>query len=350
MRRRAFLGFVACCLSLLPVGLSVAAVEDVRVSPPVVHDNLAIYFVHGGSTPGVIPVSLEEALAAGRVQVRESGAVNELTVENISNDEVFVQAGDIVKGGRQDRVLSVDLLLPPHSGQVPIAVFCVESGRWSARGREDARRFSTATAAIPSHEAKLAMRAYAPAAAAVSNPGQGNVGGPTDTASRQEQIWTTVSKIQDRLAQAVGSPVAAPASPSSLQLSLENEKLQAMQAAYLSAFSGDPGSDVLGFVVAINGKISSGDVYASPALFRKVWPKLLAASVTEAIGEKDAKAVSAPPAEKLLGFLKAAQDAPESVVPLNSGVRLATRDGNAVAFAETRRVDGGWVHRNYLAK
>src|SRR6202030_1831249 len=104
-------------------------------------DNLAVYFVHGSAAEGPVPMSLEEALAQGWVKVSETGSINELTVENVGDDGVFVQAGDIVKGGRQDRVLSVDLLLPPHSGRVPIAAFCVEPGRWSARGQEDPRQF-----------------------------------------------------------------------------------------------------------------------------------------------------------------------------------------------------------------
>ena len=41
-------------------------------------------------------MSLEEALAKGRVKVSETGSVNALTVENVGDDEVFVQAGDIV--------------------------------------------------------------------------------------------------------------------------------------------------------------------------------------------------------------------------------------------------------------
>lgn len=98
MRRRTFMRFVACCVALLPVGTSVIAAEGVLVSGPIVHDNLAIYFVHGQATRGAVPVSLEEALANGRVKVRETGTVNELTVENVGNDEIFIQAGDIVKG------------------------------------------------------------------------------------------------------------------------------------------------------------------------------------------------------------------------------------------------------------
>ena len=195
MRRRTFMRFVACCVALLPVGTSVIAAEGVLVSGPIVHDNLAIYFVHGQATRGAVPVSLEEALANGRVKVRETGTVNELTVENVGNDEIFIQAGDIVKGGRQDRVLSVDLLLPPRSGQLPIAAFCVESGRWSARGQEDSRQFSTAAAAMPSHEAKLAIRSYMAAAPSTMPIGQANSADRSraDTGSRQEQIWATVA-------------------------------------------------------------------------------------------------------------------------------------------------------------
>ena len=147
-------------LRLQPFGATLFAADAARVSGPIVHDNLAIYLVHGAATGGAVPLTLQEAMAKGTVKVHETGSVNELTVENVGSDEVFVQAGDIVKGGRQDRVLSVDLLLPPRSGQVSIAAFCVEHGRWSGRGKEDRRQFASAAAAMPSRKAKVAMRAY----------------------------------------------------------------------------------------------------------------------------------------------------------------------------------------------
>ncbi len=354
MRRRSFMRLLVSCVALLPFGLPAAAAAGLRVSGPIVHANLAIYLVHGAAAGGAVPMSLEEALANGRVKVEETGSVNELTVENLGNDEVFVQAGDIVKGGRQDRVLSVDLLLPPHSGQVPIAAFCVESGRWSARGGEDAREFSTAAAAMPSHEAKLAMRAYTASMATLPRSGAPSPVGAysADTGARQEEIWASVKKTQNLLAHSVGAPVAAAASPSSLQLSLESEKLKAAQAAYLGALQGAAASDadIVGYVAAVNGKISGGDVYASPALFRKMWRKLIAANVTEAISEKDAAGPAPPSADKVKAFLVAAESAPQSERALNASVRLATRDGDHSLYAETRRADGGWVHRNYLAK
>jgi hypothetical protein len=357
MCRRAFVRLVMSFAALLPFGSILAAADGPRISGPIVHDNLAIYLVHGAPATGATPRTLQDALAEGLVKVRETGSVNELTVENVGDDEVFIQAGDIVKGGQQDRVLSVDLLLPPHSGILPIAAFCVEPGRWSARGHEDAKQFSSAAAAMPSHEAKLAMRAYAVAAGAPRSTADRSDPGSqsrehANTGERQQEIWADVAQTQNSLARSVGAPVAAPASPSSLQLSLENEKLKQAQAAYTAALQGAGESDVdiVGYVFAVNGKINSADVYASNALFRTMWPKLLAANVTEAIGEKDTGGAAPPTVNDIERFLAAAGTAPASVRTLNGNVQLATRDGASALYTETRRTDGSWVHQNYLAK
>ena len=181
--------------------------EGIRVSGPVVHENLAVYFIHGKSAAGKVPLTLEEAMAKGVVKVRETGNVNQLEIENLGKDEVFVQAGDIVKGGQQDRTLMVSLLLPAQSGSVPIASFCVEEGRWSARGREDVKNFSTAAAAVPSREMKIAMKAPLPAQPAAGRPDCRSRGGRrhdrapcgSDTSVRQQQVWEGVRKTQARL-------------------------------------------------------------------------------------------------------------------------------------------------------
>jgi hypothetical protein len=357
MRRRAFVHLAAFFVASLAFGSPAFAADDIRVSGPIVHDNIAIYLLHGSAAGGpAAPVTLQEALAKGSVKVDETGSVNELTVENLGNDEVFVQAGDIVKGGRQDRVLSVDLLLPPHSGQVSIAAFCVEHGRWSARGDEDAGLFSGAPNAMPSQEARLAMRAYTNAAAATP-PRSGGDAGPSraaaaDTGQSQQTIWSTVKKMQERLTRSVGAPMAAPASPSSLELSLENEKLKKAQAAYIKALQdrGEAGADVVGYVFAVNGRINSGDIYASNALFRKMWSKQLSANVTEAISKKDAPGAAPPSVKEVETFLASAETGAKTERAVNANVGLATRDGDASLYAETHRPDGSWVHRNYLAR
>src|SRR5215510_308084 len=68
------------------------AEQGIRVSGPHSYANLAIYFVHGPSAPGPIPLTLQEAVAKGSVQVIETGRVNELEIENSGSEPVFVQA------------------------------------------------------------------------------------------------------------------------------------------------------------------------------------------------------------------------------------------------------------------
>src|ERR1700690_4063577 len=177
---------------LMAAGAASAALNSAPwpMSGPVSHDNLAVYFVHGPSKAGPVPLTLQEALTQGAVRVSETGNVNALAIENFGEQTVFVQAGDIVKGGQQDRTLTVSLLLPPKSGRISIASFCVEHGRWSARGNEDVRTFATSGVAVPSREMKLAMQAPIPGAS--SNAG-------TTTGSRQQKVWDGVQLAQEKL-------------------------------------------------------------------------------------------------------------------------------------------------------
>lgn len=325
-----------------------------RVSGPYVHENLAIYFVHGPSAPGAVPLTLTEAMAKGRVQVFETGQVNELRIENTGEEEVFIQAGDMVKGGRQDRVLMVSLVLPPRSGQVPIASFCVEPGRWSARGGEDAAKFSSAREAMPSRKTLAIMAAPSVDGAGAMRPAGGNnlqVG--SDTSTRQRLVWDEVAKMQADLSTGINASVAAPQSASSLQLALEHGKLNEVRQAYLGALEqqGLKDADVVGYVAAINGRPVSANLYPSNGLFQKMWQKQLTAAVTEAIGERAAAVVPpAPPASTAQDFLRAAEKGAAQQRETILHMRQETREGDATLYSETQRASGGWVHKNYLAK
>jgi hypothetical protein len=323
-----------------------------RITGPVVHENLAVYFVRGPSAPGKVPLTLEEAMARRVVQVRETGNVNQLEIENLGNDEVFIQSGDIVKGGQQDRTLMVSLVLPPKSGRVSIASFCVEQGRWSARGGEDVKNFSTSAAAVPSREMKIAMKAPKPAP--VPSPTQSSrlpMGYAAETGLRQREVWDEVAKAQQKLSGTLGGRVNSGQSASSLQLALENEKLVDAQKAYVNALrkAGEAEGDIIGYVFAVNGKLNSADVYPSNGLFRKMWGKLLNASAIEAIGHRNDPRVDAPSIEAVTAFLTDAERGALEQKPLNAGVRLDTRDSDKAYYFETARA-GNWVHRNYLAK
>jgi len=349
--------------ALATVGASSGAAladQGTRISGPHTYQNLAVYFVHGTSAGGAVPLTLQEALAKGQVQVVETGQVNELQIENTGTEHVFIQAGDIVKGGKQDRVLTVSLLLPAKSGSVPIASFCVEQGHWSARGKEDQSKFSSAGEAMPSRSALLAMSAPPPEPKArpegPNAPTTARLGRPADeVAEKQRRVWDSVATTQKKLSQGLGAAVASPQSTSSLQLSLENEKLKEARTGYIKALrpGGEKDADVIGYVVAINGKMSAANIYPSNALFRKMWDKQLAAVVTEAIGEKQGAAPAAsppPPAPAVKDFLAAAEKGKSYERALAAGMQQEVRDADKSLFNEARSADGNWVHRSYLAK
>jgi hypothetical protein len=320
---------------------------------------LSVFLVHaepaGGGNTGAY-LTLDEALASNQAAVYETGDVNELQVENKSKDRtLFIQAGDIVKGGRQDRVLSLSFVLPPKSGEVPIAAFCVEHGRWSARGSESTAAFASAAEAMPSLKAKLAMSAPRPAASAPMAAGlNAELGASADTRYlRQAEVWDSVAETQSKLTGSLNEPVAAAASATSLQLSLENEKLKEAQGAYVKALqaAGEKGDDIVGYVFAINGRIASADVYPSNALFRKMWPKQLAAGATAAIGEKSGSTgAPAPSPQAAEQFLTAAEAGRSDRETISSFSQREVRDADKSVYVEAQRSTGAWVHRSYLAK
>ena len=328
-----------------------AAAGDLKISGPHTHGNLAVYFIHGESAKGPVPLTLAEGLERGGVRVFETGDVNELKIENAGDQPVFIQSGDIVKGGRQDRVITSSLILKPKSGEVPLAAFCVEHGRWSSRGGESATYFESAAEAVPSREAKLAMKAPRTVSAL------GAVGardGGDSVSARQTDVWASVARTQAKLASGLNASVESEASATSLQLSLENEKLQKTRAEYVDALKteGESGDDIVGYAFAVNGKLNSADVYESNGLFRKMWLKQLQSAATEAIGERDdkAKPAEAPAADLVKTFLADAKQGAVTHDGVTSGNRIEVRDSvKAVYFAATPSASAV-VHENYLAK
>src|SRR5947209_16707191 len=134
--------------------------SEFQLSGPFNHENLTIFLIHG---PDKLKdkkfLTLQEALEQKKVVVHETSNVNQLTIENLSaNEEIFIQSGEIVKGGKQDRLLSIDLIVSAHSGKVPISSFCVEHGRWVKRGNEATDKFSSSADIAASKELRLASK------------------------------------------------------------------------------------------------------------------------------------------------------------------------------------------------
>ncbi|HYL72722.1 MAG TPA: DUF6569 family protein [Bryobacteraceae bacterium] len=330
MRTLYLSALVACGVLLAAPGT-----DDYRVSGPYTHDNLSIFLIHGKSD-GKTYLTLREGLEQKKVVVYETKQVNELAIENLSDEDVFVQGGDIVKGGQQDRVLPTDFLLPAKSGRVPISSFCVEPGRWTRRGSEPAQNFSVSTETVVNADMAKAMKVK----------------------KNQGDVWSEVAKTQGALmattvasSDARANPTHSFTPPSSLQLTLESKAVAKAVDGYLKALARavDGKPDIVGFAFAVNGTINSADIYASSELFRAMWPKLLKSGAVEAVRslQKDQK-FEPPPATTVEAVLHAKDIAKTSTAKVGKITLVNGETGKQLVF-ESR--DGeALIHRNYIAK
>jgi hypothetical protein len=250
--------------------------DDYQLSGPYRCENLSIFLIHGNDkVSGKKFLSLAEALDRQLVTIHETGDVNRLTAQNHSADSyIFIQSGDIVKGGRQDRTLGQDILLPPKSGKIALDSFCVEQGRWSQRGKETAATFSSSSKYLSSKELKLAAK----------------------RAKSQTEVWKAVADEQARLSQNVGQSVRNDASATSLQLSLESKALEEKSRKYQQTLwpIGQSEKDAVGFAYAIDGQFTTAEIYGSRVLFQKLWPKLIEAATCESIALYQPRPVAVP--------------------------------------------------------
>ncbi len=313
-----------------PLPPSASAAEQVRVAEPLAHENLTVFFVHGPDAVSNAKVAtLQEALEAGWAVVHETESVNQLSVENKSAEyELFIQEGDIIKGGKQDRMIAVDMLLPPKSGVVPFPAHCVEQGRWTGRGGEAATHFQKSTKCAVGNDIKLA-NAY----------------------GQQGEVWKNVKENQEKISAKVGVKINGAESESSFQLALENGTLQAKVADYEQALraAGETRKNVIGVVFVVNGKVTGAEVYGSNAIFQKAWPKLLNSAATEALAEKTDKTLPPAPSAKEVERYLACADREEPPARGTESDVPQLRDGttNAAAFSgvsdttRTRLLAGG---------
>ena len=329
MMTRSLLSILGCAVLAAPGVFA----DEYRLSGPYTHDNLSIFLIHSAAKkPGAKYITLQEAMDQKKVIVYETSSVNQLAIENLSDTDIYIQSGDIVKGGKQDRVFPDDFILPTKSGKVPISSFCVEHGRWMRRGSEAADRFHASNEALPIKALKMAAR---------------------DEHS-QASVWDEVARAQHKFAAALGSGVMASPSPTSMQLALENSQVTAAVDAYLRDLSKIPDGkpDVVGYTFAINGKVNSADMYASNDLFRRMWPKLLRASAAEALTERNSASAQAPvdPA-RVRDFLRQAGVGHESARGVAERARVLRTDSDKAVLFETQdNKQPGWVHRSYVAK
>jgi hypothetical protein len=314
--------------------------ENYTLSQSYTCDNLTIFLVIGAdSLPEARFLTLQEALEQEQLIVHETRDVNELAIENLSAEEVYLQAGDIVKGGWQDRVLAYDVIAPAQSGRIPVGAFCVEQGRWRQRtdesGREESEfRFRSSDHRVHSKALKVA---------AFVN-------------TSQSEVWDKVSEAQDRLSAKLGVPVRESLSATSLQLTLEHERINEEVDRYvreLASIVDRAEGNVIGYAFAINGQVNSAEVYASGALFRKLWLKLLKANAVEAVAEfeegKNLDAVSVEQVKAYLDDNARGKAVEQQVTPRIRVVKYETDKTILQATCDQAR-NGAWIHSSCLVK
>ena len=171
----------------------------------------------------------------------------ELLVDNRGKVAVLLLAGEILVGGKQNRVLKEDLLLPPSSGARNIYVYCVERGRWN-EGRKDFE--SKSSFAQPGVRAYLMRKAP------------------------QSDVWSAVGRAA-REAQA-SSPT------DSYQQIYEQPEVKAHLADLERGLASAAAPGAYGAAAFTGSGLSGLDLFHAPALFAREWPKLLRAHAVEA--------------------------------------------------------------------
>ncbi|MEM6965293.1 MAG: DUF6569 family protein [Bacteroidota bacterium] len=198
-------------------------------------------------------------------RMEDSDAVNNLTVQNKSQDTIYLMAGDVVKGGNQDRVLAQDMVLPPRT-LANVEVFCVEQGRWDYRSDE---------AEDLDQEAQRNKKVYAFTGYynVVSNDIRKTVKHEKD----QRKVWAAVGNL---------TMTNDAESSTGTYTALENSKdYTAERNRYLAYFQDkmEDGDNVIGMVVVSGNEILGTDIFNHPSLFKKQYDVLLHSYVTDAI-------------------------------------------------------------------
>src|SRR5262249_24533546 len=185
----------------------------VRVSGPYTHENLTVFLLHGKDQDDRDYLTLDQGLDKKLVAISEKqqAQVGELQIENKSDRYLFLQEGDRLKGGQQDRIIVTSLIVPPRSGKLPVPSFCIEQSRWHG----GAAFGSTDNKALAGKEVR---------AAAKVTPARGG----------QQAVWERVAQQKAQAKMRLGASNAT----SSLNEALESPQVKKLCEACAKALDG----------------------------------------------------------------------------------------------------------------
>ena len=340
--------FLALALALMVAGLVVCDERDARageVTPtpgykvlePIRHGNLTVFpVVAAKSYPTGEFLTLDEGLRSGEVVVTEAGSVqglirrhptpglrhdgaqvNRLVLVNNSKRPLLLLAGEIVTGGKQDRVIGKDRIVPAESDPVDLSVFCVEPGRWVATSEH----FGASEAMYGSAVGGPINRVQPPMAMMAQPSVRAKAMGDKD----QQEVWDEVGKQKAAVAGSLvadSAPAAAGVSRMTsyarvMETDEVKQKVDAVAAPiehnYQSLIRQLRDRNAVGVVVAVNGRVIWADIFASTDLLQKYWPKLVRSYASEAVVTRAKEVeVSVSRAQDFLGNMEGRREMIES--------------------------------------
>jgi hypothetical protein len=298
-------GMVSLGLGPVHAGEQLSA-SGYKVLEPIRHGTLTVFPVVASKSYATGEfLTLDEGLRSGEVMVteygnvrglvrrsltpavrRENAEVNQLVLINNSKRPLLLLAGEIVTGGKQDRVIGKDRIVPAESDPVDLSVFCVEPGRWVATSEHFATSDATYGGA---NSAKAPVPTTLMAQPSVRAKAMGD--------KDQSQVWAEVRKQQQAMVTVEAAAAAPTASTGAIQSTssyaavMENKDVKEkvdeiagpIEHNYESLIKQLRDRKAVGVVVAVNGRIIWADVFASTELLEKYWPKLVRSYASEAV-------------------------------------------------------------------
>jgi hypothetical protein len=295
------------------------AAEPYRVLAPIESGNLLLFPIVRAGTRSLSEspfITLDEGIKNGEVEVTEAGRVrglvrprggtppfqsdryrgdqvNTLVLVNNSKQPLLLLAGEIVTGGKQDRVIAKDRIVPAGGDPVDLSVFCIEPGRWT----ESSSTFGGA--------AKSSVNSFMV---------QPTVREQAMVSKNQQQVWDSVHG-------AIGGMLAAPAPSASSGLALSSggplidprasattSYAKTMQDSAVSEKVDEAAAPLMksrnqvlaqlrqehaiGVVVAIRGELVWADIFVDTELLSRYWTKLVRSYAAESLAAGETHAAS----------------------------------------------------------
>lgn len=299
--------------------------QEYRVSGPYTHENLSVYFIRSPKPDRRDFITLDEGLKNGSVKVTEKdhAQVNELQIENTGDTPLFLQEGDRLQGGKQDRMIATSLVVPGKSGTMPVPSFCIEQGRWEQNALTGAVFDSTDSTSLASKDIREAAK----------------------IAKDQGGVWQKVAEAK----QSAEAQFAAPNATSSFNETMDSPQVRKACEAHEKALAGAIGkhADAVGVAFAVNGKIEEVNLYPSTALLAKLYPRLVKSyALAAALDKKQARSIA--PAE-VAAFMKSGGEKSKKEEQVNGDNGLNLVDYLEKVACDTR-YKGQSVHKQWMRK